>query len=263
MKKFKINISFFLTILVSLMLKKFILLANYMLALFLHELAHLLVATKRGYSLKIARLSMFGLTLDLNEKIEDKDQFAINIAGPIFNLLLCLVCVASYWIFPLSYQYLNMFCFANLTLAIFNLLPIYPLDGGKIFYGIVKNEKVFKWTSLLIKLVGVLIFTTIFVMTYNVAPNYMMLVIAIFFLTTTTKRNPTMSIYKNGNNKNLDKVVIVKVGENVVLIDLLKKIKAGCFTIFYFEKSQKFVDENQVVDLAMNNALTSRFQEIK
>ena len=91
----------------------------------------------------------------------------------------------------------------------------------------------------------------------------MLLVIAIFFLTTTTKRNPTMSIYKNGNNKNLDKVVIVKVGENVVLIDLLKRIKAGCFTIFYFEKSQKFVDENQVVDLAMNNALTSRFQEIK
>ena len=263
MKKFKINISFFLTILVSIVLKNFILIANYMFALFLHELAHLFVAMKRGYSLKVAKLSMFGLTLDLNEKIDDKDQFAINIAGPLFNLLLCLICVATYWLVPISYNYLNVFCFANLTLAIFNLLPIYPLDGGKIFYGIVKNEKVFKMISALIRILGVVVFTLLFVLSIKTMPNYMLLVIAIFFLTTSTKRNPTMSIYKNGNNKNLDKVVIVKVGENVILIDLLKKIKASCFTIFYFEKSQKFVDENQVVDLAMNNALTSRFQEIK
>ena len=139
MKKIKINPSFLLVVIISMLTRNLIVLTNYLLALFLHELAHLFVSNQKGYSLKVIRLSVFGLSLELNEKINDRDQFAINIAGPCFNLFICLVCLASYWIFPNTYQYLNVFCFVNFTLALFNLLPIYPLDGGKIFHRIM-NE---------------------------------------------------------------------------------------------------------------------------
>ena len=117
---------------------------NYLLAIFLHEIAHLLVAERKGYSLKQIKLDAFGLAVDLNEKIDNEDQFVINIAGPICNLLLCILCLATYWLFPISFCFLNTFCFCNLVLAIFNLIPVYPLDGGKIFCGIIKSEKVYK-----------------------------------------------------------------------------------------------------------------------
>ncbi|MBQ8615437.1 MAG: hypothetical protein IJ415_02605, partial [Clostridia bacterium] len=133
MKKFKIGPSFFLLIVVCIMTKNIVLMLNYLLALFLHEIAHLWVAGKRGYSLRTIKLDMFGLAVDLNEKVDDKDQFAINIAGPVCNLFVCVLCLATYWLIPTSYIYLNTFCFSNLILAIFNLLPVYPLDGGKIF----------------------------------------------------------------------------------------------------------------------------------
>ena len=132
MKKFKVGISFLLLVLVCVVFQKFTLLINYILALMLHELAHIFVATKCGYTLKEFKLSLFGVAVELNEKIDEKDSFAINISGPFFNLFLCLICVALYWLIPVSFSILNTFCISNLTLAIFNLLPIYPLDGFKL-----------------------------------------------------------------------------------------------------------------------------------
>ena len=142
MKKFKLGISFLLLILICFITGNVELIINYILALTLHELAHLFVAVKSGYSLKLIKLDMFGLSIDLNEMIDDRDNFKINIAGPVCNLLMVVCCMAFYWLIPTSYFYLNTFCFANLILAIFNLLPVYPLDGGKIFRGIIKNDKI-------------------------------------------------------------------------------------------------------------------------
>ena len=123
MKKIKIGISFFLLTLVAFSCGKINLILNYFFALILHELAHLLVAVKSGYTLKRIKLDMFGLLVELNETIDEKDGFKINIAGPIFNLMLCVVCMALYWLIPVSYFYLNTFCFCNLILAIFILKP--------------------------------------------------------------------------------------------------------------------------------------------
>ena len=109
-----------------------VLLINYILALTLHELAHIFVATKRGYTLKEFKISLFGVAVELNEKIDENDSFVVNISGPVFNLFLCLICVAFYWFIPKSFVVLNTFCISNLTLAIFNLMPIYPLDGFNI-----------------------------------------------------------------------------------------------------------------------------------
>ena len=141
MKKFKIGFSFLLLILICAITQNFLLLINYLLALTFHELAHLFIALKRGYTLKKFKLSLFGVSVELTENVEDKDAFAINMAGPVLNLFLCLICVAFYWFIPNSYQVLNVFCISNLTLGFFNLLPIYPLDGGKIFISIIGAKK--------------------------------------------------------------------------------------------------------------------------
>lgn len=262
MKKFKVGPSFFLLIIVCLLTKNLVLMFNYMLALFLHEMAHLWVAEKRGYTLKAIKLDMFGLAVDLNEKIDDKDQFSINLAGPVFNLLLCLVCLATYWLVPTSYVYLNIFCFANLMLAIFNLLPVYPLDGGKIFRGIIKSDKAYKILDCVIRCLLAILSICAFVVSCFNLPNLLLLALGVFFITSKVDKTPTMSIFKYRKNKHFDKVVILKVEETETLFSLIKQIKSHHYTIFYVPKLNKYFDEDLIVDLSLKNALTTPLKEL-
>ncbi len=248
-------------ILIMLLTQNFLVFVNYMLALFLHELAHLWVAIRRGYSLKLIKLDMFGLSLDLNEVVDDKDIFAINISGPMFNLLLCLLCMSAYWLFPVSYLYLNAFCFSNLVLAIFNLLPVYPLDGGKIFKNMFKAEKTYKIVDKVIRCSLALACICLFLWSIKSQLNIFFLILALFFLT--SKANtPTFTVFKFNQNKSFDKVVILKASENENLFQLLKKIKHQHFTIFYLPQTKRYLDENEIVTLATNHPLTTKCEDL-
>ncbi|MBQ9795561.1 MAG: site-2 protease family protein [Clostridia bacterium] len=263
MKKFKIGPSFFLLIVFCLLTKNIVLMFNYLLALFLHEMAHLWVAGRRGYSLKLIKLDVFGLAVDLNEKVDDKDQFAINVAGPVCNLLLCVLCLATYWLIPVSYIYLNTFCFANLILAIFNLLPVYPLDGGKIFRGMIKRDKVYIVLDSIIRYSLAIIFICAFILSCFNLPNLLLLTLSIFFITSKADKTPTMSIFKYRQNKHFDKVIILKVEETETLFNLIKQIKSHHYTIFYVPKLEKYFDEDNIIDLSLKFPLTISLSEIK
>ncbi len=260
--KFKIGTNFLLLILIMLLTRNFLIFVNYMLALFLHELAHLFVATRRGYSLKLIKLDMFGLSMDLNEVVEDKDVFWISLSGPLFNLLLCLFCMSTYWLFPVSYLYLNTFCFSNLVLAVFNLLPVYPLDGGKIFKNMFKTEKTYKIVDKIIRWSLAFVCISLFFWSMKSQINIFFLILALFFLT--SKANtPTFTVFKYKQNKSFDKVVILKVDGKENLFQLLKKIKHQHFTIFYLPQSKRYLDENEIVTLATKYPLTTKCEEIK
>lgn len=263
MKKVKIGPSFLLLVIFCIISGNIILFINYLLALLLHEMAHLLVAGQRGYSLKQVKLDMFGLAVDLNEKIDDKDQFAINIAGPICNLLLSVFCVATYWLIPSSYIYLNTFCFCNLMLAIFNLLPVYPLDGGKIFRAMIKSDKVYKALDLVIRYSLACLCIFAFIFSCRNVPNLLLLVLSIFFITNKLDKTPTMSIFKYRKNKHFEKVVILKVDETATLFSLIKQIKSHYYTIFYVPKLNKYFDEDMVINLSLKNPLTTQILDLK
>ena len=263
MKKFKLGASFLLLVIVSLICGQTVLILNYILALSLHEIAHLWVAVKNGYSLKLIKLDIFGLSIELNEIIDDKDSFKINVAGPVFNLLLCIICMALYWLIPTSYFYLNTFCFCNLILAIFNLLPVYPLDGGKIFRGMIKSDRTYKVLDCVIRYSLAILFICAFVISCFKIPNFLLLILSLFFITSKGKQTPTMSIFKYRQNKHFDKVVILKVSETETLFNLIKQIKSHHYTIFYVPKLNKYFDEDNIIDLSLKNSLTITLNEVK
>lgn len=262
MKKFKIGISFLFLVLICVITQKFLLLINYIFALILHELAHLFMAVKKGYSLKIFKLSLFGVAVELNEKIDDKDSFCINVSGPIFNLFLCIVCVALYWLVPKSFEILSSFCIANLTLAVFNLLPIYPLDGGKIFASMV-SSKTYKITEKFIRYAISISLILIFIFTLNKDPNWFLILFAVFFLLTNNNHENKMKIFKYSHNKKIEKVVLLKVTGEESLFELLKKIQTRKYTIFYINKiSPKYIDEDQIIDISTQFPLVTKLNEI-
>jgi Zn-dependent protease len=79
-----------------------------------------------------------------------RDTALVSLAGPGSNLILAIIVsllgklFLSPFIFPLIYPLIII----NISLAIFNLLPIYPLDGAKILSGILPRDLAFEWESI-------------------------------------------------------------------------------------------------------------------
>lgn len=262
MKKVKITLSFLLLILLCVIFQNFLMLFNYIIALILHELAHLFISLKCGYKLKQFKLSMFGVCVELDEKIDDKNSFAINIAGPVFNLFLCLVCLASYWLFPITFKVLNNFCIANLTLAVFNLLPIYPLDGGKIFASMFKNNKSYKLFDKIVRYFLCSICLILFVVSCFYKANWFLCVIAVFFITSKPREENKLTIFKYASNKKIEKVVLLKITGEENLFELLKKINCKNYTIFYLNKNSHFINEDEIIELSTKFPLISKVKEV-
>ena len=105
----------------------------YMLSAVLHELGHLLVAKKLGYKMLQIRIMPYGAELcgELDEFLY-VDDVKIAIAGPVTSLMLAIFVVCVWWIFPNCYEWTYEFCKSNIVCAMFNILPIYPLDGGRV-----------------------------------------------------------------------------------------------------------------------------------
>lgn len=64
-------------------------------------------------------------------------ELLVAIAGPISNFVLAVIFALSYRFLPfneLARSFLSILVFANIALAVFNLVPIPPLDGSKILY---------------------------------------------------------------------------------------------------------------------------------
>ena len=99
-----------------------------------HECAHAFAAAKLGYKLNRIVLMPFGAVIDGDlSGISLKDEIYVAICGPLCNLLTAVFFVAWWWLTPTVYAFTDTACYTSLAIALVNLLPAYPLDGGRIF----------------------------------------------------------------------------------------------------------------------------------
>jgi Zn-dependent protease/CBS domain-containing protein len=108
----------------------------------LHELAHSLVAKRRGMTVKSITLFILGGVSNLEEEPEKPAiEFTMAIVGPVTSLVLAVIFWGLARVTPnpgtpvgaiLSYMSI-----INLFLGIFNLLPGFPLDGGRVLRSII------------------------------------------------------------------------------------------------------------------------------
>lgn len=98
-----------------------------------HELGHSIVAQRQGYRLGKIILMPFGAVVTGNvDGLKFTDQIKIALAGPLLNLSVCVFFVAVWWLFPEAYPFTDLVVQANLSMALINLIPAFPLDGGRI-----------------------------------------------------------------------------------------------------------------------------------
>lgn len=98
-----------------------------------HECAHAFAAAHLGYKLNAIVLMPYGAVLDGDLKgISLKDEIFVAVCGPLCNLCTALFFVAIWWFEPTMYAFTDVVFYSSLSVALVNLLPCYPLDGGRI-----------------------------------------------------------------------------------------------------------------------------------
>ncbi len=114
-------------------------LVTFLLAAALHEGGHLLAARWRGVPVRALSMTAFGCVLDFVDGalVRDKDLLWIAAAGPLCNLLFVLLCMTP-WVG--RWRGAALFGAEHLLLALFNLLPVFPLDGAVLCAGLLRPK---------------------------------------------------------------------------------------------------------------------------
>ena len=112
----------------------------------LHEFGHSLVAMRYGYEIDSITLWLLGGLASFTEFPEDwKHEFWIAIAGPIVSVAVGVVCYAVFLIAPANASAV-LFVFGylailNVVLAVFNMLPAFPMDGGRVLRALMARNQ--------------------------------------------------------------------------------------------------------------------------
>lgn len=143
-------------------------------ATILHECGHLFMMHYFKVPPSRIRLNPFGIDIVEGRGRRSYAQDAwISLAGPISNLAFFLFFYGWSWLFPNLYTY--TLSVVNLTLALFNSLPIEPLDGGQALYsslcrkyGAERSERLVEIISFIVLLpLAVVGFLVLFQSRYN------------------------------------------------------------------------------------------------
>lgn len=142
--KFKSDLKIFIFLIIFVLTNQIKIYAYIMLFAIIHELGHLLMGIILKMKPEKLEINPMGVSvvfkldpLDYNIKIKNSNLLAfkkiiIALAGPVTNLICIII------IYNLKINIINqiIMVYSNILLIIFNLIPIYPLDGGRILEGI-------------------------------------------------------------------------------------------------------------------------------
>lgn len=188
----------------------------YLAAIIIHEFAHAMVAKKLGYKLDSFYLMPYGACLSYQDIFSGYDELHIAIAGPIASLLVGFVTVAFWWLFPTTYLFTQTFAMCNFALALFNFLPAFPLDGGRVLINVfseyMSRKKALK-IAIIFNYVLVGLFVLLFVVSCFQTINFNFLIIALFLAFGVFDgffQAKYLPLFQTNKNKMLAKGVAVK-----------------------------------------------------
>ena len=157
----------------------------------MHEYGHALTARKFGIPTRCITLWPFGGVASLEGMTRSpKEEILTALAGPAVNLFLIVLTYLFFNSYPYWVDYFSnavfyrisycadFFFFINISLMLFNLIPSFPMDGGRVLRGILNYKyDLFRATEIAVK-VGKFFAVVMFIL--GAAYDQMLMIIAVF-----------------------------------------------------------------------------------
>ncbi|HBH11810.1 MAG: Peptidase M50 [Clostridiales bacterium 38_11] len=232
-----------------------------LLSILLHELSHSIVSIKQGIDVKKITLFIFGGIAQMDKEPDNPIQeLKIALAGPAMSLLLFVIFtlifnlltylrVESYIIAPLIYV-----SSVNLIIVLFNMVPAFPLDGGRVLRALIWHFqgsllKATRITSSLGKIFGyLLVFLGLYVVFMGNALNGIWFVFIGWFI-----KQLSESSYQNTVMTDLFTKIKVStfMSKNVISVGSHISIEALVENYFYKFKYTSFpvIDSDKVIGM--------------
>ena len=186
--RIKIHYTFYLFLFLVIYFNGAGLFLSYFIALFIHEYSHYLLSKRYNKLSQSIIIYPFGMNVCVNISGQNVfRKFAIFLIGPLVNIILLLCVIVVWWFFPESFYYTESFAFANFCLGIFNLIPIYPLDGGNMILQLFPSRKAKYKLLKIMKFFAVILsifFMMLFIISCFTSINFSCFCVSIFLMST-------------------------------------------------------------------------------
>lgn len=155
-------------------------------AALIHEFGHALYAARIGCRLDRILLLPCGAVVQGDiEGISLADEIRLALAGPAVNAACAVLFVALWWLFPDTYAFTDTAAYMSAGLCVINLLPAYPLDGGRVLYCVVarfRGALAARKVCVVCSLIVAAAVLALFVLSCLAAVNFSLLFFALFIL---------------------------------------------------------------------------------
>ena len=246
MKKLKVSILYLLLTLICFvtgLFKEYLVFSS---IIIFHELGHIVVSLLYKWKIKEINLNIYGGCIIFENIINKRfiEEFLVCIAGISFQFIYFLVMYILYNNSVVDIKLYTIFNNYNLSIIIFNMLPIYPLDGSKLINILLNRVVCFKKSHLISICVSILLIILFIVCSikYNLGINfYLMSVLLIVKLVKEIKNHSYLF-----NNFLLERYLYKYKFKNKVISDYnvnkMYKYKNNIFS-----KNNRYIDEKDVL----------------
>lgn len=130
--KIKVNLQIFIFAIIFYFTKQIKIYTILMSFAFVHELGHLIAGISLGLKAKSINIMPFGVSINFEDYTSKyvMKKIIIALAGPAINLIIVILGMCNRWEEDIIY--------ANILIGMFNLIPLYPLDGGRVLKYIIQ-----------------------------------------------------------------------------------------------------------------------------
>lgn len=166
----------------------------YALTALLHECGHIFYASKIGFRCEKISLMPYGAAAICDtDGIRARDEIKLALAGPLVNAFLCVAFAGLWWFYPEAYAYTDTVFSANAVMLIINLLPVYPLDGGRAVGSLLSLFMLKRRAKLILRGLSLCISVAIVFVFIFLIRNITLLIFASFLLVSALGKDGVLS----------------------------------------------------------------------
>ena len=201
----------------------------------MHECGHVFCAARMGFKCESVKIMPYGAAAVCDvEGIRPADEIKLALAGPFINAAVCVALAGLWWFYPETYAYTDTVLNANLAMLAVNLLPAYPLDGGRVAGCVLSKIFSRKAAYIILKVVALLCAAGLVVAFFFSGYNPTLLFFALFLVCSAIEKPPEAKLINFSTEGKLKRGIEVKYvlcDKSVTFKDAFKKMDEGRYLV--------------------------------